>query len=191
MGGNIGLADPVAGAADAQRPGRGRLCSGAFSFQIDLTQTLDCDVSCCLTSRPIISTVMKAWTIMPRPRRGCSPCSRPIMWRWWPPRDVYTRAIAGQLTGEARPGLCCGRAGTSPPGVVQGPPMPECRSAVAVARAHRRCGRDDRARLATYTGLPHRMEGSQKRAASWCVIRFQGDQPDVHAPALAAYPAVH
>ena len=77
MGGNIGL--PILG--QEPLPAGGVYVLELSSYQIDLTIASTATSRCCSTSRPTISTATTASPAMPRPRRGCSRCSRPAMRR--------------------------------------------------------------------------------------------------------------
>jgi UDP-N-acetylmuramoylalanine--D-glutamate ligase len=106
--------------------------------------------------------------------------------------DDYTRAIAGQLGGERVLVSAADVKDQSRWPSLQGPHNAQnVAAAVAVARA---LGIDDEVianALATYPGLPHRMERVAEKDGVLFVNDSKATNPTSTAPALAAYPAVH
>ena len=188
MGGNIGL--PILG--QTPLPEGGVYVLELSSYQIDLTHSLDCDVSVLLNVTPdhldrydgvedYAASKARLFTMQ-------SPDHVAIV----AAEDDFTRAIAGQLTGERI--LVSSedvRDQTHWPSL-QGPHNAQnVAAAVAAARA---LGIADDAiakGLATYPGLPHRMERVAEKNGVLFVNDSKATNPTSTAPALAAYPAIH
>ncbi len=106
--------------------------------------------------------------------------------------DDYTRAIAAQVTGRKLLVSSAQVKDQSRWPSLQGPHNAQnVAAAVAVARE---LGVSDEAiarGLATYPGLPHRMERVAERDGVLFVNDSKATNPTSTAPALAAYPAIH
>src|SRR3569623_3147108 len=106
--------------------------------------------------------------------------------------DDYTRAIAGQIGGRKVLVAASQLTDQSHWPALQGPHNAQnAAAAVAVARA---LGVTDAAiarGLASYPGLPHRMERVAERDGVLFVNDSKATNPTSTAPALAAYPAIH
>jgi UDP-N-acetylmuramoylalanine--D-glutamate ligase len=185
MGGNIGL--PIL----AQDP---LLAGGVYvlelsSYQIDLTQTLDCDVSVLLNVTPDHLdryegiedyAASKARLFLMQSLDHVAVVATD---------DDYTRAIAGQLTGERVLVSSQDVKDASAWPALKGPHNAQnVAAAVAVARS---LGIDDQVTadaLATFTGLPHRMEHVADRRGISFINDSKATNPASAAPALAAFP---
>ncbi|HEX5181689.1 MAG TPA: UDP-N-acetylmuramoyl-L-alanine--D-glutamate ligase [Allosphingosinicella sp.] len=188
MGGNIGLPilalDPL--------PEGGVYVLELSSYQIDLTQSLDCDVAVLLNLSP---DHLDRYDGMDD--YGASKAR--LFWMQSPDHvaviaaeDDYTRAIAAQVTGRKLLVSSAQVKDQSRWPSLQGPHNAQnAAAAVAVARA---LGVSDAAiarGLVTYPGLPHRMERVAERGGVLFVNDSKATNPNSTAPALAAYPAVH
>ena len=188
MGGNIGL--PIL----SQEP----LAEGGVyvlelsSYQIDLTHSLDCDVSVLLNVTPdhldrydgmedYAASKARLFAMQTADRVAIVAAE-----------DDYTRAIAGQLTGRKILVASSQIKDQSNWPSLQGPHNAQnAAAAVAVARE---LGMSDAAiakGLASYPGLPHRMERIAEKNGILFVNDSKATNPDSTAPALGAYPAVH
>ena len=188
MGGNIGL--PIL----SQEP----LAEGGVyvlelsSYQIDLTHSLDCDVSVLLNITPdhldrydgmedYAASKARLFAMQTADRVAIVAAE-----------DDYTRAIAGQLTGRKILVASSQIKNQSNWPSLQGPHNAQnAAAAVAVARE---LGMSDAAiakGLASYPGLPHRMERIAEKNGILFVNDSKATNPDSTAPALGAYPAVH
>ena len=194
MGGNIGL--PILG----QEP----LAEGGVyvlelsSYQIDLTQTLDCDVAVLLNITPdhldryegfeaYAASKARLFAMQSAEHHaviaGDDDTTRQIAAREWQRRSqhpAWSLVHAAEVTDQSRwPAL-------------QGPHNAQnAAAAIATARA---LGIGDEVieqALASFTGLPHRME----RVATLGGVTWYDDSkatnPESTAPALAAFPRVH
>ena len=188
MGGNIGL--PIL----SQEP----LAEGGVyvlelsSYQIDLTHSLDCDVSVLLNVTPdhldrydgiedYAASKARLFAMQTADRVAIVAAE-----------DDYTRAIAGQLSGRKILVAASPIKDQSNWPSLQGPHNAQnAAAAVAVARE---LGMSDAAiaqGLASYPGLPHRMERVAEKNGILFVNDSKATNPDSTAPALGAYPAVH
>ena len=188
MGGNIGL--PIL----SQEP----LAEGGVyvlelsSYQIDLTHSLDCDVSVLLNVTPdhldrydgiedYAASKARLFAMQTADRVAIVAAE-----------DDYTRAIAGQLSGRKILVASSQIKDQSNWPSLQGPHNAQnAAAAVAVARE---LGMSDAAiakGLASYPGLPHRMERIAEKNGILFVNDSKATNPDSTAPALGAYPAVH
>ena len=145
---------------------------------------------CCSTSRPIISTGTTGSTAMRRRRRGCSRCSRrdhaavdrrsatrP------PPRSRAACRRGGEHLTKIAPGVCMDQSRWPS---LQGPHNAQnALAAIAVAKALGVARRDIDRGLASFTGLPHRMERVATHAGVAYVNDSKATNPDSTAPALA------
>ncbi len=106
--------------------------------------------------------------------------------------DDYTRAIAGQLTGERILVSAEDVKDQSGWPSLQGPHNAQnVAAAVAVVRALGIADEVTAEALSTYPGLPHRMERIAEKNGVLSVNDSKATNPTSTAPALAAYPAVH
>jgi UDP-N-acetylmuramoylalanine--D-glutamate ligase len=188
MAGNIGL--PIMG--QDPLPEGGVYVLELSSYQIDLTQSLDCEVSVLLNVSPDHLDRYDGVDDYAASKARLFTMQSPDHVAVVATDDDYTRAIAGQLTGERILVSSEDVRDQSQWPSLQGPHNAQnVAAAVAVARA---LGIDDEVTadaLATYPGLPHRMERIAERNGVLFVNDSKATNPTSTAPALAAYPAVH
>ena len=188
MAGNIGLPilsqDPL--------PEGGVYVLELSSYQIDLTQSLDCDVSVLLNVTPDHLDRYDGVDDYAASKARLFAMQSPEHVAIVAAEDDYTRAIAGQLTGERILVSSEDVKDQSNWPSLQGPHNAQnVAAAVAVARA---LGISDEViaeGLETYPGLPHRMERVAEKNGVLFVNDSKATNPTSTAPALAAYPAVH
>ena len=187
-GGNIGL--PILGRDPL--PDGGVYVLELSSFQIDLTQSLDCDVAVLLNLTPdhldrydgmddYAASKARLFAMQSQDHVAVIATD-----------DDHSRAIAGQVAGRlVRVSARDVRDGSRWP-ALQGPHNAQnVAAAVAAARA---LGIDDAAiarALETFGGLPHRMEHVREREGVLFVNDSKATNPASTAPALAAFSAVH
>jgi len=185
MGGNIGL--PIL--AQDPLPEGGVYVLELSSYQIDLTQSLDCDISDLLNVTPdhldrydaiddYAASKARLFTMQSSDHVAIIAAE-----------DDYTRAIAGQVNGKRVLVASTDVKDQSRWPALQGPHNAQnAAAAVAVARA---LGIDDRIianALASYPGLPHRMERIAEKRGILFVNDSKATNPASTAPALAAFP---
>jgi UDP-N-acetylmuramoylalanine--D-glutamate ligase len=192
MGGNIGL--PILG----QEPltpnenGVGVYVLELSSYQIDLTQSLDCDVSVLLNVTPDHLDRYDGVDDYAASKARLFAMQSPEHVAVIAAEDDYTRAIAGQLTGERILISSADVKDQSQWPSLQGPHNAQnVAAAVAVARALGISDEQIGSALVTYPGLPHRMERIAEKNGVLFVNDSKATNPTSTAPALAAYPAVH
>jgi UDP-N-acetylmuramoylalanine--D-glutamate ligase len=185
MGGNIGL--PIL--AQDPLPEGGIYVLELSSYQIDLTQSLDCDVSVLLNITPDhldrydgiddYAAAKARLFMMQSPEHAAVIAAE----------DDYTRAIAGQIEGKKILVASRDVRDQSRWPTLQGPHNAQ-NVAAAVAVARTLGVADDRiaAALASYPGLPHRMERVAEKHGVIFVNDSKATNPTSTAPALAAYP---
>ncbi|HEX8192210.1 MAG TPA: UDP-N-acetylmuramoyl-L-alanine--D-glutamate ligase [Allosphingosinicella sp.] len=192
MAGNIGY--PILG----QEPltpndkGAGVYVLELSSYQIDLTHSLDCDVSVLLNISPDHLDRYDGVDDYAASKARLFAMQSPENTAVIAIDDDFTRAIAGTVAGR-KVLVSAGdvKNQTHWPSL-QGPHNGQnVAAAVAAARA---LGIADDAialGLATYRGLPHRMERVAERNGVLFVNDSKATNPNSAAPALAAYPKVH
>jgi UDP-N-acetylmuramoylalanine--D-glutamate ligase len=192
MGGNIGL--PILG-QDPLMPnenGVGVYVLELSSYQIDLTQSLDCEVAVLLNISPDHLDRYDGVDDYAASKARLFAMQSPNHVAVIAPEDEYSGAIAGQLTGKLALVSSADVKDQSRWPSLQGPHNAQnVAAAVAVARA---LGVPDEATsvaLMTYPGLPHRMERVAEKNGVLFVNDSKATNPTSTAPALAAYPAVH
>jgi UDP-N-acetylmuramoylalanine--D-glutamate ligase len=191
MGGNIGL--PIL----AQDP----LPDGCIyvlelsSFQIDLTQTLDCDVAVLLNITPDHLDRYESFEAYAASKRRLLAMSHGTHFEGRDERICMQDAhdIWGVFDwgdgGTPRDATPLGTQKDWPS--LQGPHNAE--NAMAALNACRSLGLTDNqiaSGLRTYPGLPHRMERVRDRAGVLFVNDSKATNPEAAAPALAAYPRI-
>jgi len=188
MGGNIGL--PIL--AQDPLPEGGVYVLELSSFQIDLTHSLDCDVSVLLNITPDHLDRYAGMEDYAAAKARLFAMQSPENAAIIAAEDDYTRAIAGQLSGRRVLVSSGDVKDQSRWPSLQGPHNAQnAAAAVAVARE---LGIDDAAiaeGLRTYPGLPHRMERVAEKDGVLFVNDSKATNPTSTAPALAAYPAIH
>ncbi|HEX8533527.1 MAG TPA: UDP-N-acetylmuramoyl-L-alanine--D-glutamate ligase, partial [Allosphingosinicella sp.] len=188
MAGNIGA--PILGQEPLQEGGVYVL--ELSSYQIDLTQSLDCDVSVLLNVTPDHLDRYDGIEDYAASKARLFAMQSPEHVAVVATDDDFTRAIAAQLTGERV--LVSGGdvKDQSRWPSLQGPHNGQnVAAAVAVARALGVADEVTADALATYPGLPHRMERVAEKHGVLFVNDSKATNPTSTAPALAAYPAVH
>ena len=188
MGGNIGLPilsqDPL--------PEGGVYVLELSSYQIDLTQSLDCEVAVLLNVTPDHLDRYDGVDDYAASKARLFAMQTPEHVAVIAAEDDYTGAIAGQISGKLVLVSSADVKDQSRWPSLQGPHNAQnVAAAVAVARA---LGVPDAATakaLVTYPGLPHRMERIGERNGVLFVNDSKATNPTSTAPALAAYPAVH
>jgi UDP-N-acetylmuramoylalanine--D-glutamate ligase len=168
MGGNIGL--PIL--AQDPLPAGGVYVLELSSYQIDLTFSLDCDVAVLLNITPDHLDRYDGFEAYAASKRR-----------------LFAMQSAGHVAilPEARP---IGDQSNWP--ALQGPHNAQnAAAAIAVCEALGLAGGDIARGLATYPGLPHRMERVREKDGILFVNDSKATNPDSTAPALAAYPYIH
>jgi UDP-N-acetylmuramoylalanine--D-glutamate ligase len=185
MGGNIGL--PILG--QEPLPAGGVYVLELSSYQIDLTQSLDCDVSVLLNVTPDHLDRYDGVEDYAASKARLFAMQSPNHVAVIAAEDDYTKAIAGQLTGER---VLVGSADVKDQSLwpsLQGPHNAQnVAAAFAVARALGVPDETTAAALVTYPGLPHRMERIAEKHGILFVNDSKATNPTSTAPALAAYP---
>ena len=187
MGGNIGLPilsqDPL--------PEGGVYVLELSSYQIDLTQSLDCDVAVLLNVTPDHLDRYDGMDDYAASKARLFALQSPDRVAILATEDDYTRAVAAQLQGRKVLVSSSQVKDQSRWPSLQGPHNAQnVAAAVAVVRE---LGVSDEAvarALATYPGLPHRMERVAERSGVLFVNDSKATNPTSTAPALAAFPAV-
>ena len=188
MAGNIGL--PILG----QEP----LAEGGVyvlelsSYQIDLTHSLDCDVSVLLNITPDHLDRYDGVDDYAASKARLFSMQSPEHVAVIAAEDDYTRAIAGQVGGRRVLVSSADVKDQSRWPALQGPHNAQnVAAAVAVARALGIADEGIARALVTYPGLPHRMERVAEKNGVLFVNDSKATNPTSTAPALAAFPAVH
>jgi UDP-N-acetylmuramoylalanine--D-glutamate ligase len=188
MAGNIGL--PIMG--QDPLPEGGVYVLELSSYQIDLTQSLDCDVAVLLNVSPdhldrydgvedYAASKARLFTMQSEEHVAVIA-----------PEDDYTGAIAGQINGKLALVSSADVKDQSRWPALQGPH--NAQNVAAAVAAVRSLGVDDQAiarGLATYPGLPHRMERVAEKNGVLFVNDSKATNPTSTAPALGAYPSIH
>ena len=188
MAGNIGI--PIL--AQDPLPEGGVYVLELSSYQIDLTQSLDCEVSVLLNISPDHLdrydgiddyAASKARLFVMQSTEHVAVIAA---------EDDYTRAIAGQIGGRRVLVSSQDVKDQSRWPSLQGPHNAQnVAAAVAAARALGIADAVTARALATYPGLPHRMERVAEKNGVLFVNDSKATNPTSTAPALAAFPAVH
>jgi UDP-N-acetylmuramoylalanine--D-glutamate ligase len=188
MGGNIGL--PIL-AQDPLAEG-GVYVLELSSYQIDLTQSLDCEVAVLLNLSPDHLDRYDGMDDYAASKARLFAMQSPDHTAVIATEDDYTKAIAAQLTGRKLLVSSAQVKDQSRWPALQGPHNAQnVAAAVAVARELGIANEAIARGLATYPGLPHRMERVAERNGVLFVNDSKATNPTSTAPALAAYPAVH
>jgi UDP-N-acetylmuramoylalanine--D-glutamate ligase len=188
MGGNIGL--PIL--AQDPLPEGGVYVLELSSYQIDLTQSLDCDVAVLLNVSPDHLDRYDGLDDYAASKARLFAMQSPEHAAVIAADDDYTRAIAGQLTGRKILVSAADVKDQSRWPALQGPHNAQnVAAAAAVARELGVVDADIARALETYPGLPHRMERVRQRDGVLFVNDSKATNPTSTAPALAAYPAIH
>jgi UDP-N-acetylmuramoylalanine--D-glutamate ligase len=180
MGGNIGLPILAQDALTPNENGVGVYVLELSSFQIDLTQTLDCDVSVLLNITPDHLDRYPGMEDYAAAKARLFAMQSPEHAAVIAAEDDYTRAIAGTLSGRRILVSSADVKDQSRWPSLQGPH--NAQNAAAAVAVSRELGIDDAViarALETYPGLPHRMERVAEKGWSAVRQRQQGDQPDL------------
>jgi UDP-N-acetylmuramoylalanine--D-glutamate ligase len=188
MGGNIGL--PILG--QEPLPAGGVYVLELSSYQIDLTSSLDCDVALLLNITPDHLDRYDGFDAYAASKARLFAMQSDGNVAIVGTGDAASRQIADSLTGratliDADPALDQSRWPA-----LQGPHnVQNAAAAIATARALGIDADVIEQALASFTGLPHRME----RVATLGGVTWYDDSkatnPESTAPALAAFPRVH
>ncbi len=188
MAGNIGF--PILG--QEPLPEGGVYVLELSSYQIDLTRSLDCDVSVLLNITPDHLDRYDGVEDYAASKARLFAMQSPGHVAVVAAEDDFTRAAAGRIKGRKILVASDRVKGQSLWPALQGPHNAQnIAAAMAVAKA---LGIDEEAiarGLATYPGLPHRMERIAEKNGVLFVNDSKATNPTSAAPALAAYPAVH
>ncbi len=191
MGGNIGL--PIL--EQVPLPAGGVYVLELSSYQIDLTQSLDCDVAVLLNVTPDHLDRYDGFDAYAASKARLfamqSPGHDAVIGIGDAPSAAIARSLSarGEHLTKIAPGVCMDQRGWPS---LQGPHNAQnALAAIAVARALGIAEADIDRGLASFAGLPHRME----RVATIGGVAFVNDSkatnPDSVAPALAAFPRIH
>lgn len=189
LGGNIGL--PILG--QDPLPAGGVYVLELSSFQIDLTQSLDCDVAVLLNITPDHLDRHGTMDAYAAAKARLFDMQSPGRVAVIATEDDYTRAIAARTNGRLV-AVAAAEAAAGQPGwpALQGPHNAQnAAAAIAACRALGLAEDAIAAGLASYPGLPHRMERVRTRAGVLYVNDSKATNPTSTAPALAAFPAIH
>lgn len=192
LGGNIGT--PILGQEplEPNENGPGVYVLELSSFQIDLTQSLDCEVSVLLNVTPDHLDRYDGMDDYAASKARLFAMQSSGHIAVIATDDDYTRAIAGQVQGERVRVSAADVKDQSAWPSLQGPHNAQnIAAAVAAARALGIADDAIAGALATYPGLPHRMERVAEKGGVLFVNDSKATNPTSAAPALAAYPAVH
>jgi len=189
LAGNIGA--PIL--SEESLPAGGVYVLELSSFQLDLTFSLDCDVAVLLNITPDHLDrhgTMEAYAAAKARLFTMQSAGRTAV------VDYRAEADEDVLDGAEDPAIFfidyVDAGGQSAWPALQGPHnLQNARAAIAVARALGLADDAIRAALATYPGLPHRMEIVATRAGVRYVNDSKATNPTSVAPALQAYPAIH
>ncbi len=188
MAGNIGA--PIMG-QDALPEG-GVYVLELSSYQIDLTSSLDCDVSVLLNISPDHLDRYDGVEDYAAAKARLFAMQSPDHLAVIATEDDYSRAIAGQVTGRRILVSSKDVKDQSRWPALQGPHNAQnVAAAVAAARALGVADAVIAGALTSYRALPHRMELVAERNGVRFVNDSKATNPESAAPALAAYPAVH
>jgi UDP-N-acetylmuramoylalanine--D-glutamate ligase len=188
MGGNIGL--PIL--AQDPLPRGGVYVLELSSYQIDLTQSLDCEVAVLLNVSPDHLDRYDGMDDYAASKARLFAMQSPEQAAVIAVEDDYSRAIAAQVLGRRVLVSSAQVKDQSRWPSLQGPH--NAQNAAAAVAAARELGIGEAAialGLETYPGLPHRMERVAEKGGILFVNDSKATNPTSTAPALAAYPAVH
>jgi UDP-N-acetylmuramoylalanine--D-glutamate ligase len=188
LGGNIGL--PILG--QDPLPEGGVYVLELSSFQIDLAQSLDCDVSVLLNVSPDHLDRYDGMDDYAASKARLFAMQSPDHVAVIATDDDYTRAVAAQVGGRRVLVSANDVKDQSRWPSLHGPHNAQnVAAAVAAARALSIGDEAIADGLATYPGLPHRMERVGEKDGVLFVNDSKATNPTSAAPALAAYPSVH
>jgi UDP-N-acetylmuramoylalanine--D-glutamate ligase len=191
MGGNIGL--PILG--QEPLPAGGVYVLELSSYQIDLTQSLDCDVAVLLNITPDHLDRYEGFESYAASKGRLFAMQSAEHVAVIGIGDAASAAIAkdlsarGEYLSKIAPGVCMDQSAWP---ALQGPHNAQnALAAIAVAKALGVSQADIDAGLASFTGLPHRMERVATVKGVAYVDDSKATNPESTAPALAAFDRVH
>ncbi|MDP1025629.1 UDP-N-acetylmuramoyl-L-alanine--D-glutamate ligase [Sphingomonas sp. KR1UV-12] len=191
MGGNIGL--PIL--AQKPLPAGGVYVLELSSYQIDLTRTLDCDVAVLLNVTPDHLDRYDGFEAYAASKARLFDMQSENHDAVIGIGDAPSVAIARSLSARAEhltkiaPGICLDQRRWPS---LQGPHNAQnALAAIAVAKALGIAEVDIDRALASFAGLPHRMETIAVRSGVSFVDDSKATNPESAAPALAAFPRIH
>ncbi len=191
MGGNIGL--PILG--QEPLPAGGVYVLELSSYQIDLTQSLDCDVAVLLNVTPDHLDRYDGFAGYAASKARLFAMQSPTHEAVIGIGDAPSADIARSLSARAEhltkiaPGVCLDQSRWPS---LQGPHNAQnALAAIAVAKALGIGEGDIDRALETFAGLPHRMEKVGEVAGVAYVDDSKATNPESTAPALGAFPRVH
>ncbi|RED16416.1 UDP-N-acetylmuramoyl-L-alanine--D-glutamate ligase [Parasphingopyxis lamellibrachiae] len=188
LGGNIGK--PILGEQELEEGGVYVL--ELSSFQIDLTQSLDCDVAILLNVTPDHLDRYENFEAYAASKARLFEMQSAGHAKIIAIDDAPSQAIAAGAEGAVMQISAGGCMDQSNWPALQGPH--NAQNAIAAMSAARRLGIGEEAieaALRTFPGLPHRMERVGDRGGVLFINDSKATNPTSTAPALAAYPAIH
>jgi UDP-N-acetylmuramoylalanine--D-glutamate ligase len=188
LGGNIGK--PILGEMELEEGGVYVL--ELSSFQIDLTQSLDCDVAILLNITPDHLDRYDGFEAYAASKARLFEMQSADHAAIIAIDDAPSAAIAAEAKGVVIQISAGGCMDQSRWPTLQGPH--NAQNAIAAMSAARRLGVSEEAieeGLRSYPGLPHRMERIAEKDGVLFINDSKATNPTSTAPALAAYPAVH
>lgn len=188
LGGNIGK--PILGEQELEEGGVYVL--ELSSFQIDLTQSLDCDVAILLNVTPDHLDRYESFEAYAASKARLFEMQSADHPKIIAIDDAPSQAIAAGAKGAVMQISAGGCMDQSHWPALQGPH--NAQNAIAAMSAARRLGIGEETieeALQTFPGLPHRMERVGDRGGILFVNDSKATNPTSTAPALAAYPAIH
>lgn len=191
MGGNIGL--PILG--QEPLPDGGVYVIELSSYQIDLTQSLDCDVAVLLNITPDHLDRYDGFEAYAASKARLfamqSPAHQAVIGIGDAPSAAIARTLStrGEHLAKIAPGVCMDQSRWPS---LQGPHNAQnALAAIAVARALGIAEADIDRGLRSFTGLPHRMQHVAAVNGVAFIDDSKATNPESAAPALAAYSRVH
>jgi UDP-N-acetylmuramoylalanine--D-glutamate ligase len=191
MGGNIGL--PIL--EQEPLPAGGVYVLELSSYQLDLTQTLDCDVAVLLNITPDHLDRYDGFDAYAASKAHLFAMQSPTHDAIIGIGDTPSAQIARSLSARAEhltkiaPGVCMDQSRWP---ALQGPHNAQnALAAIAAVKALGVSEADIDRGLASFTGLPHRMETIAVRGGVTFVDDSKATNPESAAPALGAFDRVH
>ena len=191
MGGNIGL--PIL--AQEPLPAGGVYVLELSSYQIDLTQSLDCEVAVLLNVTPDHLDRYESFEAYAASKARLfamqSPEHEAVIGIGDLPSAQIARSLSarGEHLAKIAPGVCLDQRRWP---ALQGPHNAQnALAAIAVAKALGVSERDIGRGLESFAGLPHRMQRVGERGGVAFVNDSKATNPESAAPALAAFDRVH
>jgi UDP-N-acetylmuramoylalanine--D-glutamate ligase len=188
MGGNIGL--PILGRDPL--PAGGIYVLELSSYQIDLTHSLDCDIAVLLNITPDHLDRYDGFADYAASKERLFTLQHVDKLAVIATEDDRTRMIASRINHRLKRVTSTSVTDQSRWPSLQGPHNAQnVAAAIAVAQALGVDAETIERGLATYPGLPHRMERIRERDGVLFVNDSKATNATSTAPALAAYPAIH